>query len=108
MSNPGKIYVIGMGPGNLDHMSPVALEAIENSDRIIGYKTYIELVLSLIKDKKVEDFTEAEIKRIKHKVKNHKQHDIRKGRQVKIKLDYGLIGYRETQLKFIDFLYITT
>lgn len=55
MSNPGKIYVIGMGPGNLDHMSPVALEAIENSDRIIGYKTYIELVQSLIKDKKVED-----------------------------------------------------
>jgi len=55
MSKSGKIYVIGMGPGNLDHMSPVALEAIENSDRIIGYKTYIELVETLIKDKKVED-----------------------------------------------------
>lgn len=56
-----------------------------------------------MKSKKViEDFTEDEIKRIKHKIKNHKQHDIKKGRQVKIKLDNGLIGYRETQLKFID------
>ncbi len=55
MGNTGKIFVIGMGPGNLEHMSPVALKAIEDADRIIGYKTYIELVKPLIKDKKVED-----------------------------------------------------
>lgn len=55
MNNYGKIYVVGMGPGNLDHMTPVALKAIEDSQRIVGYKTYIELVEPLIKDKIVED-----------------------------------------------------
>lgn len=39
-----KIYVIGMGPGNTLDMTPRAKEAIENSDEIIGYSTYIDLV----------------------------------------------------------------
>lgn len=55
MGNKGKIYVIGMGPGNLEHMSPVAYKAMEEADRIVGYKTYIELVKPLLEGKKVED-----------------------------------------------------
>ncbi len=43
MGNTGKIFVIGMGPGNLEHMSPVALKAIEDADRIIGYKHTLNL-----------------------------------------------------------------
>ncbi|MCL6587419.1 MAG: precorrin-3B C(17)-methyltransferase [Anoxybacillus sp.] len=49
----GKLLVIGFGPGSVDHMTKRAQEAIEESDVIIGYKTYVELVANLIGDKPV-------------------------------------------------------
>ncbi|NBI06473.1 precorrin-3B C(17)-methyltransferase [Senegalia massiliensis] len=52
MSN-GKIYVVGIGPGDKKHMTFRAVEAIKESDIIIGYKKYIELVNDLIDDKKI-------------------------------------------------------
>ena len=39
-----KIYVIGIGPGNMDEMTPRAKAAMEDSDMIIGYNTYIDLI----------------------------------------------------------------
>ncbi len=53
MSIGGKIYVIGIGPGNREQMSLMALRAIEKSEVIIGYKTYINLIEDLIKGKVV-------------------------------------------------------
>ena len=41
------IYVVGLGPGNEDQMTPRALAALEKCDIIIGYKAYIELVRQL-------------------------------------------------------------
>lgn len=52
-SSSGKIYVIGIGPGNREHMSMMALKAIEDSEVIIGYKTYIALIEDIIKGKEV-------------------------------------------------------
>ena len=46
-----KIYVVGIGPGEMEYMTPKAIEAIENSDLVIGYKTYIELVRAFFKHK---------------------------------------------------------
>ena len=40
----GKIYIVGIGPGNMEDMTPRAKNAIEASDLIIGYSTYIELI----------------------------------------------------------------
>ncbi len=40
----GKIFVVGIGPGDTDYICPAALNALENSDTIIGYKTYIKLI----------------------------------------------------------------
>ena len=34
-----KLYVIGIGPGGADQMTPRALSAIQNSDIIAGYTT---------------------------------------------------------------------
>jgi precorrin-3B C17-methyltransferase len=39
-----KIYVVGLGPGNIEDMTPRAKAAIEAADEVIGYSTYIELV----------------------------------------------------------------
>ncbi|EGS9998910.1 precorrin-3B C(17)-methyltransferase [Clostridium perfringens] len=49
----GKLYVIGIGPGGLDEMTVRAVKAIEESDIIVGYTKYIEMVKDLIKDKEI-------------------------------------------------------
>ena len=46
----GKIWVVGFGPGDLDHMTPAARRAIESADVIIGYKTYLNLIRHLAPD----------------------------------------------------------
>ena len=49
----GKLYVIGIGPCGLDEMTLRAVKAIEESDIIVGYTKYIEMVKDLIKDKEI-------------------------------------------------------
>ncbi|MCR4436329.1 MAG: precorrin-3B C(17)-methyltransferase [Clostridiales bacterium] len=39
-----KIYVVGIGPGSMEDMTPRARKAMEASDIIIGYGAYIELI----------------------------------------------------------------
>ncbi len=45
--------MVGIGPGNLENMSIRAVEVIKDSDCVIGYKTYINLIKELVKDKEV-------------------------------------------------------
>jgi len=52
-NNCGKISVIGIGPGNLNEMTPKARALIDAADVIAGYKTYIDLIRDLIGDKKI-------------------------------------------------------
>ena len=52
-NSKGAIYVIGIGPGGLGHLTQSAREAFEACDTVVGYKTYIGLVSSLIKGKDV-------------------------------------------------------
>lgn len=40
----GKIYVVGIGPGAADMMTAQADRALRNSDVIIGYRTYVDLI----------------------------------------------------------------
>jgi precorrin-3B C17-methyltransferase len=51
--NCGKIFIVGTGPGSLDHITPAAEEAIRKSDAIVGYGTYLNLISELLRDKKV-------------------------------------------------------
>jgi cobalt-factor III methyltransferase len=44
----GKLFVIGFGPGSFDHITKRAREAIEESDVIIGYTTYVDLIRGLL------------------------------------------------------------
>ena len=39
-----KIYVVGIGPGAYEKMTVEAAEALKNSDTIIGYTVYVDLV----------------------------------------------------------------
>ena len=49
----GKLNIVGVGPGHHDHMTFRAKEAISESDTIVGYETYVNLVQDLIEGKTV-------------------------------------------------------
>uniref|UniRef100_A0A7C3ZQ66 Precorrin-3B C(17)-methyltransferase n=1 Tax=Archaeoglobus fulgidus TaxID=2234 RepID=A0A7C3ZQ66_ARCFL len=53
MQSQGKLYVIGIGPGSTELMTLKARKAIEESEYVVGYKTYIERVSDLLEGKKV-------------------------------------------------------
>ncbi len=40
----GKLTVIGFGPGNKDHMTLRAIQAIDEADIVTGYTTYIDIL----------------------------------------------------------------
>jgi precorrin-3B C17-methyltransferase len=48
-----KIYVVGIGPGAREDMTPRAIRALEKSDCILGYQAYIELVRDLFPGKQM-------------------------------------------------------
>lgn len=49
----GKLYVIGIGPGGLEHMTLRAKEAIEESNIVVGYNKYIDMIKPLVDNKEL-------------------------------------------------------
>jgi precorrin-3B C17-methyltransferase len=49
----GKLFLVGFGPGNHDHLTFRAKEAIGEAEVVIGYRTYIRLVRGLVEGKEV-------------------------------------------------------
>jgi len=56
----GKLYVVGVGPGHHDHMTFRAKQVIEESDTIVGYETYVNIVQDLIDGKDVYRYAMTE------------------------------------------------
>ena len=52
-SSEGKLYVVGIGPGDLQMMTGEARAAIEAADMVCGYPVYVDLIAGLIDDKTV-------------------------------------------------------
>lgn len=49
----GVVYVVGIGPGGLSHLSDKAKDALASSGCIVGYTRYVELIAPFIKGKEV-------------------------------------------------------
>lgn len=49
----GKLYVVGIGPGGQEHMTLKAVEAIKESNVIVGYSKYMAYIEHLIEGKQV-------------------------------------------------------
>jgi precorrin-3B C17-methyltransferase len=49
----GKLLIIGFGPGSFEHITKRAREALEESDVIIGYNTYVDLIKGLLTDQEI-------------------------------------------------------
>jgi len=50
---PGKLFVVGIGPGNPEHLTPAARAAIEAAQVVVGYQTYLDLIPELLAGKEV-------------------------------------------------------
>ncbi len=48
-----KLYVVGLGPGEVSQMTGKAAEVIESCDTIVGYGVYTDLISDLIEGKEV-------------------------------------------------------
>ncbi|MCI4625656.1 MAG: precorrin-3B C(17)-methyltransferase [Candidatus Magnetoovum sp. WYHC-5] len=49
----GKLFIVGTGPGALAHITPAALDAINVSNIVVGFTTYVELIRKLLTGKEV-------------------------------------------------------
>ncbi|UKS30702.1 precorrin-3B C(17)-methyltransferase [Paenibacillus sp. HWE-109] len=49
----GKLLIIGFGPGSFEHITKRAREAIQESEIIIGYNTYVDLIAGLLSEQQV-------------------------------------------------------
>nr|WP_239094215.1 precorrin-3B C(17)-methyltransferase [Bacillus sp. B15-48] len=47
------MFVVGFGPGDFKHITHRAVEALQESDFIIGYKTYMDLIQDLLVDQTI-------------------------------------------------------
>ena len=47
IGHTGKLYLVGIGPGDLDQITPAAKTAIVAADVVIGYNLYIDLIAAL-------------------------------------------------------------
>jgi cobalt-precorrin 5A hydrolase/precorrin-3B C17-methyltransferase len=62
----GKLFIVGLGPGDPAHMTLKARTAIDQSEVVIGYKSYIKLIEPLVHNKEViATGMGAEVERVK-------------------------------------------
>jgi cobalt-precorrin 5A hydrolase / precorrin-3B C17-methyltransferase len=62
----GKLFVVGTGPGDPAQMTLRAREVLDQSDVVVGYGTYIDLVKNILGGKKtVETGMGGEVERVK-------------------------------------------
>ena len=58
-----KLYVVGLGPGGRASMTINAIEAINHSQVIVGYRFYVDLIKDMLEGKKITTGMRKEIGR---------------------------------------------
>ncbi|WP_392486727.1 precorrin-3B C(17)-methyltransferase [Haloimpatiens sp. FM7315] len=73
----GKIYVVGIGPGGMEHMTLKAKEVIEKCPAVVGYTKYIEMIMPMLGEKEIfATGMMGEIQRIKEALEIAKHKDV--------------------------------
>ncbi|SEN12623.1 precorrin-3B C(17)-methyltransferase [Lihuaxuella thermophila] len=53
MSKKGKLLIVGFGPGHFAHITERARQAIQESEVIVGYNTYVDLIREILTDQEI-------------------------------------------------------
>lgn len=65
----GKLWVVGIGPGQADMRSPQATAAIAGASHVVGYRLYVDLVAPLLSGKTVHAYALGEeAARVQHAI----------------------------------------
>lgn len=53
MQSQGKLYIVGIGPGDIELLTVKAINALKESEYILGHRTYLERIKRVIEGKKI-------------------------------------------------------
>ena len=53
----GKVFAVGVGPGSQNHVTEIVRKIIVDADVVVGYKYTLDIISSLIQDKKIHIIT---------------------------------------------------
>lgn len=61
----GRLWLVGIGPGGRDYLTPAAANALAAAEVVVGYKPYLELVAHLIAGKRtISNGMRQEVERV--------------------------------------------
>ncbi|AEA46841.1 precorrin-3B C(17)-methyltransferase [Archaeoglobus veneficus] len=69
MRSQGKLYVVGIGPGDADFLTIKAVKALQSSDYVIGHRTYVDRIREIVKGEIIESRMGEEVERVRRAVK---------------------------------------
>lgn len=73
----GKLFVVGIGPGASDLLTPRAERAIENSEYVVGNSIYLDQIRHLLHGKRVfESSMGREVERARHAIALAREHTV--------------------------------
>ncbi len=73
----GSLFIVGIGPGNIDQMTGRAREAIESSTHLVGNRLYLDMLGDLVTGKElVISSMGLEVERAKKAVELAKEHKV--------------------------------
>jgi precorrin-3B C17-methyltransferase/precorrin-6y C5,15-methyltransferase (decarboxylating) CbiE subunit/precorrin-6Y C5,15-methyltransferase (decarboxylating) CbiT subunit len=52
-ASPGRVRVVGLGPGAAEHRTPAAVRAVRSADAVVGYRPYVDAVTALLRPDQV-------------------------------------------------------
>ncbi len=74
MQSRGKLYVVGIGPGDPELLTLKAKRVLEESEFVLGHKTYVERIRHMVRGKIIESKMGEEVERVKKAVQLARSH----------------------------------
>lgn len=56
LETKGKLSLVGIGPGDLQHVTPAAVDVLDQADVVIGYGQYLRQIEGLVDAARVQEF----------------------------------------------------
>ena len=70
----GKLYVVGIGPGDPELLTLKAKRVLEESEFVLGHKTYVERIRHMVRGKIIESKMGEEVERVKKAIQLARSH----------------------------------